>query len=111
MYIPFAKATKIVDAKWVIWDYLMGKDMGISYQELTSRGPQAGRYLNKTCSEVYFVISGSGKFYVGDDVYEAGKNDVITVDPNTLHHIETTALKYITITRPDWYEEQAEIVE
>lgn len=111
MYIPFAKATKIVVSQWIIWNYLLGKDMGISYQELTARGPQTGRYLNKIGSEVYFIISVSAKIHVGEDVYEVRKNDVVIVEPSTLHHIETEDLKYITITRPDWYEEQAVVVE
>lgn len=110
MHIPFSGTGEISTEEGDIWDYPISKEIGVSYQELRMRGPKSGRYLNKVCHEVYFVIKGSAKFVVGDEEYEVGEKDVVVVEPNTAHHIETTDLTYITITRPDWYEEQYEQV-
>lgn len=75
------------------------------------RGPKSGRYLNKECHEIYFIIEGSAKFFVKDEECEVEEKDIMVVKPNTAHYIETTNLRYITITRPDWYEEQYEQVD
>ena len=111
MHIPFNATKKIETEEAQIWDYLINKDIGISYQELTMRGPISGRYLNKECHEIYYVIKGSAKFFVGEDEYSVGEKDVVVVKPNIAHYIETEELQYITITRPDWYEEQYEQVD
>lgn len=110
MYIPFSDTTKIDTTEGTIWDYEINKEVGVSYQELHMRGPKSGRYLNKECHEVYFIIKGSATFSVGDEQYEVREKDMVVVEPNIAHHIETSNLVYITITRPDWFEEQSELV-
>lgn len=110
MHIPHNKSEKIDAEGCTVWDYPISKDMGVAYQHLTMRGPESGRYLNKVCHEIYFIIKGFVTFFVGDDKYTVGAKDVVVVEPNTAHHIETENLEYITITRPDWYEEQYEQV-
>jgi len=111
MHIPFEKTTKIPTEEGVIWDYLINKEIGVSYQELKMRGPKSGRYLNEVCHEVYFIIEGTAKFFVGQEIYSVQPKDIVVVEPNTPHHIETSSLRYITITRPDWYEAQYKQVE
>jgi mannose-6-phosphate isomerase-like protein (cupin superfamily) len=110
MFIPFNDTTKIDTEEGTIWDYLINSEVGLSYQQLNMRGPRSGRYLNKKCHEIYFVISGVATFFVGDDEYSVGAKDIVVVEPGTPHHIETRKLTYVTITRPDWYEEQYEQV-
>lgn len=111
MHIPFSRTSKITTTEGTIWDYAINKDVGVSYQELTMRGPQVGRYLNRECHEIYFIIEGQATFVVGDHTYRVAERDVVVVEPNTPHHIETTQLRYLTITRPDWYEAQYELVD
>lgn len=106
MHIPFSATDKISTAEGNIWDYPINKDVGVSYQELHMRGPKSGRYLNKVCHEIYFIIKGQAKFFVGSDEYDVHEKDIVVVEPNTAHYIETSDLVYITVTRPDWYEEQ-----
>ena len=110
MHIPFNKTQKIHVPEATIWDYDISEHIGISYQELSIRGPQEGYYLNKKCHEIYFIIAGSATFHVGDNSFIAEAKDVVVVPENTPHAIETDHLTYITITRPDWFEEQAEVV-
>lgn len=111
MHIPFSRAKKIETQEGNIWDYEINKEIGVSYQTLHMRGPQSGRYVNTVCHEVYFIIKGEAVFVVGEYKYSVSENDVIVVEPNTPHHIETEDLTYVTITRPDWFEGQAKLVE
>ena len=105
MIIKFSETTKTT-AEGDIWDYPINKDVGLSYQILNSRGPKSGKYLNKVCQEIYFIIKGTAVFYINDNRYEVKEKDVVIVEPNTPFHIETNRLEYIIVTRPDWYEEQ-----
>lgn len=111
MHIPFNATTKIDTTESTIWDYLINKDVGVSYQEARMRIPQAGRFLNKESSEIYFIIAGSATFFVGDMEYQVHEKDVVIVEPNIACHIQTTGLRYITITRPDWDEGQYQHVD
>ena len=112
MIIRASNTTKIPSTEGTIWDYPMpNEDIGISYQELNGRGPAKGKYLNKVYHEIYFIISGSAKIFIKGKAYDVGARDIIMVEPNTPHHIETTNLKYITITRPNWYEAQYEVID
>jgi mannose-6-phosphate isomerase-like protein (cupin superfamily) len=107
MIIKFSETTKTT-SEGEIWDYPIGKEIGLSYQKLNTRGPKSGNYLNKVCQEIYFIIKGTAVFYIDNNKYEVKEKDVIIVEPNMPFHIETSGLEYIIITRPDWYEEQYE---
>ncbi|MEN9390674.1 MAG: hypothetical protein RLZZ283_774 [Candidatus Parcubacteria bacterium] len=110
MLIKFSDTSKIETVEGTIWDYPISKDIGISYQNLKTRGPATGKYLNHECHEIYFVISGVATFKTTTESHEVGPHDVVVMEQNVAHHIETDGLEYITITRPDWYEGQYETV-
>ncbi len=112
MLIKFSDTTKFPVKDWVVWDYPMPDDkVGISYQRVKSRVPEKGRCLNRVCHEMFFIVKGSGTFYVGDEVYEVKAKDLVIVEPKVKHHIETRGLEYVAVTRPDWYAEQYEEVD
>lgn len=113
MHIKSTKAKKIIVDEGVIFDYPMpNEELGISYQILHGRCPVKGRYLNTKVHEIYFIISGSATFFLGSKKFTIGKNDIIIVKPNTPHHLENVKnLKFITITRPNWYPEQYKLIE
>src|SRR3989344_2553603 len=109
MVIKFSDTKKFPIKDWVVWDYPMpSKEVGISYQQIKSRVPEKGWCLNKVCQEMFFIVKGSGIFYVGDQSYEVNVKDLVIVEPKVKHRIETRDLEYIAITRPDWYEGQYE---
>lgn len=111
MIIPFTKTTKILSPGGAIWDYpLPTEDIGIAYQILDGRGPRKGAYLNTVCHEVYFIISGTATFHIKGAKWDVKENDLVIIEPNTPHSVEAKNLKYITITRPNWYEEQYKAV-
>lgn len=109
MVIRFSDTEKFSVKEGTIWDYpLPTEDIGISYQTFKGRGPLKGQYLNKVCKEIFFIIKGNVKFSINGKEYNAGPHDVVIIEPNTPHSFETEELEYITITSPNWYEEQHE---
>lgn len=111
MHIPASKSKEINTLEGTIWKYFLSSEVGISYQSLAMRSPQSGRHLNKETSEIYFIVNGTAKFVVGDKEYDVGEKDVVVVEAGIAHYIETRALSYLTITRPDWKFEQYQHVE
>lgn len=112
MIIHASESTKIPIPEGTIWDYpLPKKEIGISCQTLDGRCPRKGKYCNTVCHEIYFIIRGKAKVYMKDEQHDVGKGDIIIVEPNTPHYLEANNLQFITITRPNWYEEQYKIVD
>jgi mannose-6-phosphate isomerase-like protein (cupin superfamily) len=56
------------------------------------------------------VISGSGTVCIEDTKEACAVGDVIVLPVNQKHKIIGKHLHMIAITKPDWYEEQAEII-
>jgi mannose-6-phosphate isomerase-like protein (cupin superfamily) len=106
VHIPFSETERVDSKEGTIWDYFISKEIGVSYQELHARGPESGQYLNTECHEIYFVVEGSAQFSINGEEYTVNEKDIVVVEPNTPHHIKTNNLRYITITRPDWFPEQ-----
>ncbi len=105
--IPFSPAT---NGKG--WDYVLPtEDIGISYQEYDGEAPDHGRWVNTVCWEAYFVITGSATIYEDDTEYEVGPRDVVIMLPGQKIRMNARKLKILTITKPNWYESQAKIVE
>jgi len=95
-----------------IWDYeLPGKETGLSYQKLNGRLPEKGWYKNTVCREFFFVINGKGTIHIENESHKIGKGDVVVLEPTQKHYGEYDNVTLITITIPDWYEGQCEIVE
>ncbi|MGH6754628.1 MAG: cupin domain-containing protein [Bradyrhizobium sp.] len=111
MHIPFSNSREINTPEGTIWKYFLNKEVGVSYQTLTMRSPQAGQHLNRETNEIYFIVRGTAKFIIGDEEYDVSEKDVVVVEAKIAHHIETTDLTYLTITRPDWQIAQYEHVE
>jgi mannose-6-phosphate isomerase-like protein (cupin superfamily) len=111
MHIPFNNSKEINTPEGTIWKYFLNKEVGVSYQVLKMRSPQAGQHLNKETNEIYFIIKGTAKFVLGNEEYDVNEKDVVVVEANIPHYIETNDLTYVTITRPDWQVEQYEHVD
>jgi len=112
MVITKEKTTKIlVNANHIVWDYPMQNNaVGFSYQEINGETPEGAWWKNTVCEEWYFVISGSGTVCIEDIKEECASGDVIVLPVNKKHKIIGKQLCMIAITKPDWYEEQAEII-
>ncbi len=56
-------------------------------------------------SETYYVLQGKAKFYIDDDIQEAGKDTVVYVPANALQFVENISseeLVVLCIVEPFW---------
>jgi mannose-6-phosphate isomerase-like protein (cupin superfamily) len=96
-----------------IWDYeLPSDDVGISYQEYSGPAPEKGYWVNTVCWEAYMVIDGTASIVIDGQVYATEKKDLVVVKPGQkVRFNEAKNLKIVTITKPNWYPDQAKIIE
>lgn len=95
----------------LVWDYPMPEDkIGIALQELDGRVPDSGWGRNNICYEVCYAISGTAEVFVGDRKYEVAEGDIFVIKPREKSYIIGHDLKILTVTSPNWYKEQCEIL-
>lgn len=96
----------------IVWDYPMpSKETGLAVQELNGRVPEKGRFLNKICNEICFVIKGSCTLFLDEKKFDIYEGDVFIIKHGQKSHLIANKLKMLTITSPDWHPEQCEIVD
>ena len=88
----------------------VNKDLGIAISELNGRVPEEGRMKNNTCQEAYYVLSGSARVFVGDQIWEISEGDVLQINPQEEYYVEAQDLKLVIPTAPAFYPEQWENV-
>lgn len=94
------------------WDYVLpSEDVGISYQEYDGVAPDHGWWVNDVCWEAYFIIEGTATVYINERTYTVGPRDLVIMLPGEKVRMMAKRLKLITITKPNWYQSQARIVE
>jgi len=96
---------------WKIFDYPTGDDLGFAYHELNGRAPEKGQTRNNVCDEQFYVISGTGTMVVDGESSEIAEGDLIIIDKGTAHYFTGKNLRIITITKPNWYEEQCDFLD
>ncbi len=65
-------------------------------------------------SEVYYILSGSGRMYVDDEVEDVEEGDAVYIPPGSRQRIENTGdgeLIFLCIVNPAWRKEDEEILE
>ena len=66
--------------------------------------------INQKSDRVYFILSGSGKVLVNDEIHDVVSNDLIFIPKNTKHSIRGK-LEYIIITSPPFNPNNEAILE
>jgi mannose-6-phosphate isomerase-like protein (cupin superfamily) len=96
-----------------IYDYpLPGVGFGISYQEYSEgRHPKKGAWKNTVCEEAYFILDGGAIVYLDGNANQVSEGDIIVIPVKHTVYLETTGVKLLTITNPDWFAEQHEILD
>ncbi|MBN1535052.1 MAG: cupin domain-containing protein [Spirochaetes bacterium] len=74
----------------------------VAYQE-TARG-HAEEFLHQRSAFIYYIIEGSGTWYIEDVPHEVAASDVIIVPPGRRFYF-TGNLKQLCITAPAWSQE------
>jgi mannose-6-phosphate isomerase-like protein (cupin superfamily) len=89
------------------------KSLEINHMILNGRTPEKeGQFLCETKIHfMAFVIKGSGKMWVGDEIFEVSEGDCLDVPAGTKFAAEGYNFEYITAESPAWYPGQATIVD
>lgn len=61
-----------------------------------------------THAEVYFILSGTGKMYINDEVQDIGRDDVVLIPPGSVQWLENTGnsdIRFMAIVSPPWTKE------
>ena len=96
---------------WKVFDYpLRSKTTGIAYQVLNGRTPKSGSFRNNICAEIFYIISGSGAIVVKKHKHILRKGDVYIAKPKEQHFLVGKKLVFLTITSPNWYSAQCEVL-
>ena len=95
-----------------IWDYpIPTEHTGVSSQTLNGRLPVKGWYKNTVCREIFYIIGGKATINIDGEVSQVEAGDVVVLEPNQKHYGEYENVSLITITTPNWYEDQCKIEE
>ena len=113
MVIKRSQTTEIkANAESTIWDYPMPtEETGITFQTLTGRLPEKGWYINKVCHEIIFITDGKAEINIDGESHQLEKGDVVILKPGQKHFGKYLKTSLITITSPNWYEEQCDILD
>jgi mannose-6-phosphate isomerase-like protein (cupin superfamily) len=71
----------------------------VVYQE-TQKG-HGEEFLHKTSTFIFYIIEGSGTWYIEDVPYSVQAGDVVIVPPNTRFYYKG-CLKQVCVTSPAW---------
>ena len=93
-----------------VFDYPLGKKLGVAVQVLNGRVPDSGAYRNTVCSETCLLLSGTATIFINDAPFHVKKGEVIVINPKEKSYLIAKKVKMITITVPDWYPAQCKNV-
>ena len=96
---------------WRIFDYPTSEDLGFAYQELSGRAPAKGQTRNNICDKLFYVLSGTGTMFENGVASDIEEGDLIVIEKGTAHYFTGKNLKIITITKPNWYENQCDFLD
>lgn len=101
------KAQRIeVSNTLTVFEYpLMDERLHGAVIELSGRYPESGTVMNEVCTEIAFVIKGSGILVVGEHKVNFETGDQILIKPGEKYFWDAKATLFMPCT-PAWYPEQ-----
>jgi mannose-6-phosphate isomerase-like protein (cupin superfamily) len=73
--------------------------------KLTGRYPESGRVVNEKCTEIGFVIEGSGKLFLEGEEIDFKEGDQLLIRPGQRYYWEANTTMFMPCS-PTWYPEQ-----
>jgi mannose-6-phosphate isomerase-like protein (cupin superfamily) len=93
-----------------VYEYPMQNSvMNIGVVEITDRYPEQGYAMNHTCTEMGYVLKGTGRLVTETAEVELSIGDVVYISAGEKYYWEGN-LTVIVPTTPAWYPEQHEIL-
>lgn len=90
------------DACGFIQELYSSENQSIAYLTLYQ---EARSHKHEKMEEVYFIMKGKGRLWVGEDVYDVEKDDVIPIPKFTFHHLKNDSnkpLEVMVVTYPKY---------
>ena len=91
-----------------VYEYVMkNSEMNIGVAEITHRYPDEGFAMNHKCSEMGYILKGSGKLVTEKSEAILGSGDVVYIPHGEKYYWEGNMTVVLPAT-PAWYPEQHE---
>ena len=77
------------------------------------RGEKSLPHRLKISSEVYYILSGSGKMHIGDESESVCSGQAVYIPPGDIQYIENTGdldLVFLAIVSPEWSLKDEEVI-
>lgn len=78
------------------------KNLSVSYAIITGK---AISHTHKIMEEVYYIVKGNGRMFIGKERFDVGPGDIIPIPKNVYHHIEKTSstpVEIVVVTHPKY---------
>jgi len=93
----------------IAYEYPMrNSEMNMGVVEITHRYPDQGFAMNHKCSEIGYILKGSGKLVTQTAEVSLSCGDVIYIPPGEKYYWEGNITVVVSST-PAWYPEQHEV--
>ena len=80
---------------------------------IVPKGESSLPHRLKSSSEVYYILSGSGRMYIGDEFEDVGCGQAVYISPGSVQYIENKGesdLVFLAIVSPKWDESDEEVL-
>ena len=88
-----------------VYEYGGTKNLDIGTAEIETKYPIRGWARNKKVDETYFILSGGGKVYIGDEVYKVEKDDLVMIEKGKWYRAEGE-MRVLMACSPAWSSKQ-----
>ena len=78
------------------------KDINGAVIKLNGRYPEKGQVTNEVCKELVFVVEGTGRLVVGNDIQEIQQGDLALLLPGDKYYFEGQLTMFMPCS-PAWY--------
>lgn len=111
-YVKFADTVSHANSpNCIVHEYqTKNRDINIAVAEIINRYPDAGYVVNRKCTEIGYVLKGSGKLVTETGEASLSVGDVVTIAAGEKYYWEGTMTVIVPVA-PAWYPEQHEAVD
>lgn len=107
-HVRSEEAEKHASPNCIVYEYAMkNSEMNIGVAEIKGRYPDQGYAMNRECSEMGYVLKGSGKLVTETRNVPVSVGDVVYIPPGEKYYWEGN-LTVILPCSPAWHPEQHE---
>lgn len=82
------------------------KEASLGVSEIHSRYPQNGYDIDEEVDAYWYVEKGNAEISIGREMFSLGEGDMIHVPKGEKYCIDTTYVKLVVCSIPNWFPEQ-----